>query len=139
MDNNIPIDAELEKYVCEVFGIEKYTPLMERQVKRFVYEEGLTYKSLLLTCKYCFNYVEPPIVPMIDRGLAFIPYHYHEAREFYLQKRRIIEETKKLAANVSDSRVVTIHPPDASRVPQKMQMIDMEQWVGGDDDGDTDG
>lgn len=134
MDNNIPIDVELEKYVCEVFGIKKYTPLMERQIRRFVYEEGLTYKSLLLTCKYCFNYAEPPTIPMIDRGLAFIPYHYHEAKEFYLHKRRIIEETKKLAANVTGTRVVTIHTPEASRVPSKMHEIDMSQWVGGEDD-----
>lgn len=127
--------ADLIAYLCQQFGIDEVTPMMTRQLKKFVNENRYTYAGIASTVKYCVLYKEPPIELKVRYGLGFVPSYYREAKAFYKHQREVASKMAGIdPTTVGETRVVTIKESDRQKMRFDTPLIDMETLGGYDDE-----
>lgn len=92
---------ELREWLCETLGINRLTPMIERQVNRFVTEDGLTYKEVAQAV-YFFIEVQGGSYQS-KYGIGIVPGVIDDARKYFwkLKQKRdkqieSVEEAKKI-------------------------------------------
>lgn len=137
-DKEAEAKKQLEDYICECYGIKQPTALMRRQINKFKTDNGLSYRGMFLTLYYCFALSNPPAVPMLDAGVAIIPYFYDAAKAYYKKKREIQQQAETLdLATMARGRVINVRGTGpASHV--KGGLIDIGAIGGSDDEQGSD-
>lgn len=75
---------ELILHLCQLFSIDKPTPLISKQISDLKLQNGYSYKNILLALRYHYEFGEGrDAEPNISYGLGIVPYVYTEALEFW--------------------------------------------------------
>lgn len=112
---------ELISYVCELYGLDRPTGQILRQIK--IYKEdpelNYTYKGMELTLRYFYEILGNK--PREGDGVGIIPHQYHNATQQYIKQMKINDSID----NIKNSKktVVYVSPKKQSR---KKNLIDMD-------------
>lgn len=83
----------LTEYICKLYGIDKLSALINRQIKEYKEEKEYKYSGMLYTLVYFYEIKENKFSPERTKGIGIIPYIYEEAKNYY-------EETKRNQATI---------------------------------------
>lgn len=89
--------------VCNYMNIESPTGIMLKQLKEYKLEFNYSYSGMNYTLWYFVNILGK--VPQTKYGLAFIKYHYHDARKYYEQQSKIKESLNNIEFEIKEKRV----------------------------------
>ena len=84
---------ELREILCDTLGIKQTTPIIERQINRFVSELGLSYKKIAQALVFYMEVDKGDYDPKY--GIGIVPYIYERADAFFEKKRKDIEKQKE--------------------------------------------
>lgn len=84
---------DLEQLICELYDIEKLTPLMTRQITKFVTELGLNYKDIARALVY-FVEVDGGKIDL-KFGIGIVPYTVDAARKYYEALKKQEQQQKE--------------------------------------------
>lgn len=125
---------KLTEIICALFNIDALTPLMRRQIKQYKDEYGFTLSGICKTVDYCYRLADPPMKPMLDRGIAPVCYLYDEAKTFYKKLYDVKRQMQGIDLDDCNlERTVVIQAADMERVRHKSREIDMND-LGVDDE-----
>lgn len=78
---------QLEEYIKQIYRIEKLSPLMYRQIKRFKEELGMTYSGMSGALVYFYQVLGNTTEKA--RGIGILEYVYQDARQYYTNLSKI--------------------------------------------------
>ena len=84
---------ELNKLICELYSIPKITPLIRKQINKFVLELGLSYKEIAQAL-YFFIKVEKK-EPELKYGIGIVPHTLADAKNYFKKLKKQKEEQIK--------------------------------------------
>ena len=90
---------ELREILCDTLGIEETTPIIEKQINKYVVELGLSYKQIAQALAFYIEIEKGNYDPKY--GIGILPYVYERANKFFDKKR---EEIKKQIQSVEESK-----------------------------------
>lgn len=129
----LEFDALIE-VVRHYFKIDEPTPLIVRQIKQYKHEYGFTNAGIRKTIDYCYRLADPPRLPMLDAGIALVPYYYQEAKDFYRRRHEVKVQVGTSDPNdFNQERTVVIQASDRTLPKRQSHMIDIEA-LGVDDE-----
>lgn len=94
--------------------------LVNKQLKTFTEEYGLTESGIMGTLVFMNNIQK--IRNMPEKGIAFVPYKYQEAREFFERKARLSTEVEKVEDTVTQIEVIA---PESKKVEKLLNLSDL--------------
>lgn len=124
---------ELIAVIVRLFHIVKPTGLMLRQLQSFHNSLNLTYDGMRATIIYCATWSTPPVEFDLDRGLAFVPYKYDEARRFYEEASAVQNDLASIpdVQEILDrERIVEINAEDLENSRRRLiKHMDIESMI----------
>lgn len=73
---------KLDQYIMQLFGTEYVSPLIQKQINKFITEYNYTYSGILKSLKYFFE-VKQNSLEKAHGGIGIVPYIYQNAYEYY--------------------------------------------------------
>lgn len=116
---------ELQDYICILFGYKKPGPRILQQIKKYVEEDGYTYREIKLTLQYFFE-VRKNSIKKANGGIGIVPYVYEEAGNYYGGLRQIIN---KMSKEVSYKECFIDYQKIQERDKRKIDLIDMSSII----------
>ena len=105
---------DLMAYVCEIYGVDAPPGIIMKQVKAYKTEYLYTYRGMYLTIEY-YYFIDDDREshePIIDYGIAFIPYYYDKARQYYKERIAASKNAEHAPLEEIVSQVDIIHIKD---------------------------
>ena len=115
---------QLEYYIKTIMGIDKISVLIKKQISKY-YEKGWSYKSIALTLKYFYEVKHGD--PSKAVGIGIVEYVYDEAKAYYTQMQKVLNNIENIDKVEDSVRVITINPPLRKN---KRRKIDLTQIKG---------
>lgn len=115
--------SRLHKYITELFGLKAPGPVNMALIKKFISNNGYTYKSIYYTLKYYYE-IKHGSIEKADERIGIVPYIYEEAKQYYenLQKTQIkILNNVEKHLNMEEKTLIIKHAPNS-----KKKTIDLE-------------
>lgn len=106
----------LEEYIKDILEIDKISPLIKKQIKKYTEEDGMTYLEIRDTLKYFFELKNGNKTKA--QGIGIVPYVYDEAKKYYQKIYDITEKAKKVEIKSSIEKNISISRP-ISKVKRK--------------------
>jgi hypothetical protein len=103
---------ELEQIIKDQLNIENITPLINRQIGKYVTGLGFTYKEIAQALVFYSEVDKGVFDPKY--GIGIVPYVMDRSKAFFEQKRK--EKEKQMKSLISKS-----NEPDIILKPQKLQ------------------
>ena len=114
---------QLENYIKTIMGIDKISVLIKKQISRY-YEKGWSYKSIALTLKYFYEIKHGD--PNKAVGIGIVEYVYDEAKAYYTQKQKVMNNIENIDKVEDSVRVITIKPPLRKNKRRKIDLTQIE-------------
>lgn len=112
----------LVEYICkDLYGWNRPSGMILKQIKQFHEEYDYTYKGMELTLRYFFNILDNKVDK--DKGIGIIPFVYEDATKQYAQKIKIARATMNEDLHKINKRIVKVSPKSMSR---EIKQIDIE-------------
>ena len=89
---------ELREMICDTLGIEETTPIIEKQIHKYVSELGLSYKEIAQALVFYIEIDKGDYDPKY--GIGIVPMVVDRARIFFKRKR---EEQKRQIESVKEA------------------------------------
>lgn len=99
----------LEEYIKDILEIDKISPLIKKQIKKYTEEDGMTYLEIRDTLKYFFELKNGNKTKA--QGIGIVPYVYDEAKKYYQKIYDITEKAKKVEIKSSIEKNISISRP----------------------------
>lgn len=99
----------LEEYIKDILEIDKISPLIKKQIKKYTEEDGMTYLEIRDTLKYFFELKNGNKTKA--QGIGIVPYVYDEAKKYYQKIYDITEKAKKVEIKSSIEKIISISRP----------------------------
>lgn len=122
---------ELNKLICELYSIPKITPLIRKQINKFVLELGLSYKEIAQAL-YFFIEVEKR-EPELKYGIGIVPHTLADAKNYFKKLKKQKEEQIK-SVKIANSKPDIILQVTHIKKRAKNKTIDIESL--NDEDSD---
>ena len=90
---------ELEKLLLEIFEINELTPIIKRQINRFVLEDGMSWLEIARCVSWQMDNNNGKYNAAY--GIAFVPNVRAQAKRYFEELARKKEEQEKEAKNMS--------------------------------------
>ncbi len=103
---------KLNKYICEIFEIDRVSPLIDKQISEFTKINGYTISGIYNTLKYFFSIGERDVGEDV-RGIGIVPYVYEEAKEYFETIKKATNHNKNFVPVITEQRI-QIRKPDYS-------------------------
>lgn len=112
----------LIEIVCTLFEIQAPTGMILKQIQAYHKTMEYTYDGMRATLIYCAKWADPAVEFDLERGIAFIPYRYDEARRFYTDVNAVKSHLATVDANrtFQRERVVEINECDLEESKHKL-------------------
>lgn len=105
------------------------------QIRRYKHEYNMKYSGMKLTIEYCTKYLDPPVIPIVQFGLSFIPQYYEAAKQHYIARRNIEQHLKSIDVTQVTNQIRTVQINEQDRIEEnRNRLIDLSEMEGGDDD-----
>lgn len=111
---------KLENYILNLFGIEKISPLIKKQIENYYNEKKYSYLSILFTLKYFFEIQNGDVTKA--KGIGIVPYVYEDAKKYYEHLTKVLKETENL--KVPEFKKIFIKITSPKRI-EKRKKIDL--------------
>ena len=119
---------ELTDFICKLFGFKAPGPRIYAQIKKFVNDNGYTYKEIRLTLDYFFN-VKKNDINKANQGIGIVPYVYDDAKEYYqkmaFKQHKIAEKIQKDMGKEKKTIVVK----KTGEVKPRITLVDMDSLL----------
>lgn len=99
----------LEEYIKDILEIDKISPLIKKQIKKYTEEDGMTYLEIRDTLKYFFELKNGNKTKA--QGIGIVPYVYDEAKKYYQKIYDITEKAKKVEIKSNIEKNINISRP----------------------------
>ena len=96
---------ELIEAVCQAFDIDAPTGMILKQIQNYKKAYDFTYNGMRFTLQYCLHWSKQASQLNLEHGLSFIPYKYHEAREFFERLKESARHTQQAGAEISSQTI----------------------------------
>lgn len=106
----------LEDYIKQIYRIERLSPLMWKQIKRFHDELGFTYSGMAGTLVYFYNIQGHSTEKA--KGVGILEYTYQEAKEYYGKLAKVNKANEGQDFSIQ-SRTISIPIPQAQKKRQR--------------------
>lgn len=122
--------TELEKLLLEIFEINELTPIIKRQINRFVLEDGMSWLEIARCVSWQMDNNNGKYNAAY--GIAFVPNVRAQAKRYFEELARKKEEQEKEAKNIVDkdnNRKIIIKAKNMSKWnrQKKPKLIDVNQ------------
>lgn len=119
---------QLEQTIKEVFHIEKLTPKINMQIKKYMKEYGYSYEGI----EYCVRYffiIKENSIDKAQGGIGIVPYIYEEAKQYYLSQQAIEQKAEKLdnILNLITHKTIQIKLPKPKPAKNFTEIINMKE------------
>lgn len=122
-----PQYRRLVQAICEAYDLSAPTGKILRQIQAYKRDFHFTYDGMRATLIYCLMWANPPVEVDPAFGIAFIPYRYNEAKDFFAELRSLEQEASAPQPSSRD-RIVRINAEDFARARTHVpQLIDISQ------------
>lgn len=122
-DGNI-YKKQLEDYVCQLYGIDSVTPLIQKQIKRYIADYEYTYVGIYQSLFYHFSILKNKINYNFVPNISEATYDYIEAQKFFDLCRNANEDNEQASEENNAVNRIKITPQDRS-IPIKFKMEDL--------------
>lgn len=116
--------VDLEEKIKEIYGIDKLTPLIEKQITSLVMERKYKYKDIARALYYF--YIEKEGDLSKARGIGIVPYVMEESVMFFRKKEMELEKQKQEAANQKQSEQLVITCNKIGKQKRKKKIINIQ-------------
>jgi hypothetical protein len=126
-DRNSP-EIPNEKIKNRYFHIEKLTPKINMQIKKYMKEYGYSYEGI----EYCVRYffiIKENSIDKAQGGIGIVPYIYEEAKQYYLSQQAIEQKAEKLdnILNLITHKTIQIKLPKPKPAKNFTEIINMKE------------
>ena len=103
---------KLKKYITNLFGTEARWAMINKQIKKYINEDGYTYSGILKSLIYFFEVKHNPI-DKANGALGIVPYVYQDARNYYYNLFLINQANNNLTIEPKEEKekIVIIKTP----------------------------
>lgn len=98
---------KLMDYINTVTNGDANFPMIAKQIKSMVDEEGFSYEGILLTLQYLYELEGKEL--QFDSGIAIVPYVYDKAEKYCIKKQNVLRKATNFEFN-NNVRKVVIRP-----------------------------
>lgn len=107
---------KLMNYINIITNGKANFPMIAKQIKTMIVEEGFSYEGIQLTLQYLHEL--EGIELEYDSGIAIVPYKYEQAKQYCIKKRNVLRKAAKFEFN-NNVRKVVIRPHKNKNMKQE--------------------
>ena len=123
-DQSLKSIEELEKYICDLFGIDYVNARIKKQIKDMVEQYHFTYSGIHGTLRYWYE-VKQNSIDKANGGIGIVPYVYEDASKYYETIFYAQQLNKDLHGDsfISKEKDIVIKSP---KIHKKMKIVDLD-------------
>lgn len=113
-------------YICSLFNLKKPGPRNYTLLKRYIEQEGYTYKGIFYSLKYFYE-VQKHDTKKSNESIGIVPYVYEEAQKYFEELESKREKIKDAVPQVDTQKVtVKVHANQNT----KKKIINLDDLLG---------
>ena len=118
---------DLVEYICELYKVDVPNGWMFKQIKEFKEKYNYSYRGMKSTLHYFYEIMKND--PEDALGIGIIPFVYEEAKQYYIDKKKVADSTRILSKeDMNKKQTITISKADKkdSEKFKQLSIIDID-------------